>query len=215
MIIINYKKSEHKKIIRACALALKKGKSVVYPTDTTYGLAVDATSIKSIKKLYRIKGRDFNKPVHITVPSVGYGKKIADWNKLAVRLAKNFWPGPLTLILPLKIKDVGLRMLSVNTGTIGLRMPKNNIALDLAKNLGRPITATSANLSGRADCYSVGEIIRQFKNKKYRPDIVINAGKLPKNKPSTLVRAFDDIAKILRDGPVTKKQIDQVLGMRF
>ena len=90
MIIIDYKKTVHKQIIHACAQALRDGKSVVYPTDTSYGLAVDATNIQAIKKLYQIKGRDFNKPVHVVVPSIDFGKKIGIWNSVAGKLAKNF-----------------------------------------------------------------------------------------------------------------------------
>jgi L-threonylcarbamoyladenylate synthase len=227
MIIIDYKKQHHKKIIDACVSALKSGKAVAYPTDTSYGLAVDATNIGAIKKLYQIKGRDFNKPVHIVVPSAAYAKKIARWNKAASRLAKKFWPGPLTLVLPvgdgLKPSPT-LRQLSANTGSIGLRMPKNQIALDLAKNLRRPITATSANVSGGADCYSADEIIKQFsakggsafggKNQQFKPDIIINSGKLPISKPSTLVRVFDDVVKVLREGPVTQKQIISLLNTK-
>jgi len=212
MVIIDYKKQYHKQIIAAAAKALKQGKAVAYPTDTSYGLAVDAGNIKAVKKLYKIKGRNFNKPVHVVVPSIAYGKKIARWNPAASKLAKKFWPGALTLVLPVgKGLDPSLqkpiRQLSANTGTIGLRMPKNKIAMDLAKHLGRPITATSANLSGQPDCYSADDIIRQFRNQTHHPDIIINAGKLSKRKPSTLVSVSGNAIKILRQGPISEKQI--------
>ncbi len=225
MVIIDYKKQYHKQIIAAAVKALKSGKAVVYPTDTSYGLAVDAGNIKAIKKLYKIKERQSTQPVHIVVPSVAYAKSIVQWNNSALKLVKKFWPGPLTLILCLKVKGMGLKMLSAKTGSLGLRMPDNLIAMDLARYLGRPITATSANVSGRADCYSVKEIIGQFsakggsasggKNQKYKPDIIINAGKLPKRKPSTLVRVFDDVVKVLRQGPVTEKEIYKALDIRY
>jgi len=227
MVIIDYKVKYHKQIIAAAVKALKQGKAVAYPTDTSYGLAVDAGNIKAIKKLYQIKGRSFNKPVHIVVPSVAYAKRIARWNKPSSLLAKRFWPGPLTLVLELKVSAGGgsafggkskkLKVLSPGTGTIGLRMPRNKIAMDLAKYLGRPITATSANLSGQPDCYSADEIVAQFsagggsasggQKQKYQPDIIINSGKLPKRKPSTLARVFGDEVKILRQGSVSEKQI--------
>ena len=69
MVILDYKKTHHQQIINSCVHALRLGKVVAYPTDTSYGLAVDATNIKAIKKLYKIKGRDFKKPVHVVVPS--------------------------------------------------------------------------------------------------------------------------------------------------
>lgn len=207
MVIIDYKTKYHKQIIDAAVKALKAGNVVAYPTDTCYGLAVDAGNISAIKKLYQIKGRDFNKPVHIVIPSMAYAKKIAVWNKSAEKLAKKFWSGAVTLILECRIKNEEFKILTAKTGSIGLRMPKNQIALDLAKYLKRPITATSANVSGKADCYSADDILRRFRNQKNKPDIIINVGRLPKNKPSTLVRIFDDVVKILREGPVTEKEI--------
>jgi L-threonylcarbamoyladenylate synthase len=176
---------------------------------------VDATNIKAVKKLYQIKGRDFNKPVHIVIPALSYAKKAAKWNSNSTKLAKKFWPGALTLVLECKIKNSQFGMLTGKTGFIGLRMPDSSIALDLAKILRKPITATSSNLSGKPDCYSAEDIAAQFKNKLHKPDIIINAGRLRKKKPSTLVRVFDDVVKILREGPISEKQIQKVLGSRL
>lgn len=211
MIIIDYKKTKHKEIIAACVHALKSGKVIAYPTDTCYGLAVDAGNLSAIKKLYKLKGRDFKKPVHVVVPSVAYAKKIVKWDTQSSKLTKKFWPGALTMVLGYRVKGLGYSMLSGGTKTLGIRMPKNQIALDLAKNLKRPITATSANVSGGKDCYSAPEIISQFKNKLYKPDIIINAGKLPKRKPSVVVKIVNDQITFLREGPISKKQILGVL----
>lgn len=215
MILLNYKKENHRVIISACVNALKQGKVVAYPTDTSFGLAVDSSNLNAIKKLYKIKGRDFKKPVHIIPPSLNYIKKIVDWNKIAQKLASKFFPGALTLVLPLRIKDKGLTILSARSGYIGIRMPKNEIALDLAKYLKKPITTTSANLSGMPDCFSVLEIVEQFQNSKFKPDIIINAGKLIKRKPSTVVKTFNNQVEILRQGPISKKDIEKVLGFGF
>jgi len=177
-------------------------------------LAVDAANVKAIKKLYQVKERLSRQPVHVIVPSIVCAKKIVEWNKIADRLAKKFWPGPLTIILELRVKGKGLRLLSAGTGTLGLRMPKNRISLDLARQLGSPITTTSANppkSKGGYDSYSAGDIIKQFINKKYQPDIIINAGKLQKLKPSTMVEVNGDDIQILRSGPATKNQIIKTL----
>jgi L-threonylcarbamoyladenylate synthase len=211
MLIIDYKKKHHTKIIHACVAALSAGKIIAYPTDTSYGLAVDATNIKAIKKLYKVKGRDFNKPVHIIPPSIAYAKKITRWNKQAEKLAKFFFPGAITLVLPLSTNNLVLRTLSAKSGWLGIRMPKNQIDLDLAKYLSKPITTTSANVSGQKDCYSSADIIGQFKNKKYQPDIIINAGKLAKCKPSTVVKITGQKFEILRHGPITESQIRRPL----
>lgn len=205
-------KSDQKGIALAVRY-LKAGKSVVYPTDTSYGLAVDATNLMAIRTLYRIKQRKFGAPIHILVPSVAFAKKVAKWNTSADKLAKKFWPGPLTLVLELRNPKKRIwKILSGSTGAIGLRFPKNKIALSLAGRLDRPITTTSANPPnhlGGFDSYSVADITQQFKKKKYKPDLILNAGRLPRRKPSTFVKILGTNVKILRKGPITQKQIQQ------
>jgi L-threonylcarbamoyladenylate synthase len=215
MIIVDYSKKYHRNIIKSAAKALKQGKAVAYPTDTSYGLAVDATNIMAIKKLYSIKGRNFSKPVHVVVPSISYLKRMVRWNTKADKLAKRFWPGALTTVSKLKIKNLTLKILSADTGFLGVRMPKNKIAQDLSRFLNHPITTTSANVSGQKDCYSIKEIIAQFKSHKIKPDIIINAGKLPKRKPSTVVKIAGGQVTVLREGPISQKQISEVLGVSF
>jgi len=118
----------------------------------------------------------------------------------------------LTLVLPLKAKGKSWAMLSANTGTLGIRRPKNKTALDLAWALGRPITTTSANVSDKPNCYSIAEVKRQFLRSSSQPDFYLDGGKLKKTKPSTVVLLTDTYAKILRSGPVTEKQIYNVLS---
>ena len=207
MIIIDYQKKNHKKIISACVKALKSGKVIAYPTDTCYGLAVDATNLKAVKKLYGVKGRNFKKPVHIIPPSIVYAKNIVQWNKVAQALFSKFLPGPLTIVLGCRVEGEGYRILSANSGFLGIRFPKNNIALDLARYLRRPITTTSANISGGKDCYSAKDVLEQFRTQKFQPDIIINAGKLKERKPSALVKIEQDQVSILRNGPISEKEI--------
>jgi L-threonylcarbamoyladenylate synthase len=135
------------------------------------------------------------------------------WGSLAQKLAKKFWPGAITIVLELRIKNQELRILTAKTNFLGLRLPKNKIALDLAKALNKPITATSANLAGKSECYSVDEIVQQFQHQKIKPDIIIDAGKLPFQKPSTLVK-IDDAREvsILRLGPITFNQINNAVS---
>ncbi len=201
MIILDYDPKKHKQIIHACVLALKDGKTVVYPTDTSYGLAADMNNKKAVRSLFRIKGRDWNKLIHVVAPSVGYARKIGRWNGIANKLSKKFWPGPLTVIIPISRKP----------GSIGIRYPKNRVAHDLAYKLGRPISATSANRSGQKDSYSLSDIMKHFRDQKHKPDIIIDAGQLPKRKPSTLVKIDGDDITILRRGPITEKQIKNAL----
>jgi len=218
MIIIDYTKKNHKQIIHACVEALKQGKVLAYPTDTCYGLAVDVENIKAIEKLYKIKGRSFKKPISLIPPSVAHIKKIVKWDKTAEKLTKKFLPGALTLVLSIKNQELrreNIKMLSANTGEIGLRWPKNKTALDLAKYLKKPITTTSANISGQPECYSVKDLLKQFDTAKFRPDIIINAGRLPKKQPSTLIKINQDQSvQILRLGPISETQIKKILKLK-
>ena len=219
-------KNNFAEILTEAARALKAGKAVVYPTDTCYGLGAIALSQKAVAKIYKIKERGFDKPVHVLVPSVSAAKKLVQWNGAAQKLAKKYWPGPLSMAMPLKmsaneknggktnlsakISIAALEKICAGTGYLGLRVPKNKFALALAKKVGEPITATSANpsarLSGGFDAYCPEDAMRQFKNKKHKPDLIIDAGQLPEVKPSTFVRVSKNGKKykleILRRGPV-------------
>lgn len=167
--------------------------------------------------MYKIKERGFKKPVHIFVPSIAVAKKYVQWNSVAEKLAKKFIPGPLSMALPLKSKNKVLKKLTARTGYLGIRTAKNNFALDLAKKAG-PITATSANFAsekGGFDPYSLKDVLSQFKDRKFKPDIIIDAGKLKRVKPSSFVKISKkgtgkqeeiDI-EVLRQGPISEKQI--------
>lgn len=216
MIIIDYNQKQHKQIMHAIKLALDNGKVVAYPTDTSYGLAADVTNVMALKKLYKIKERSYKQPIHMVIRSITDAKKYVRWNKFAEKIAKAFWPGPLTIVLPLKTNLPTLSLMSAGTGTMGLRMPNQYIAQDIVKVLKRPITATSANpsahLSNGYDSYAGEDVIEQFSKQQHKPDIVINSGVLPKRKPSTMVAInADGTYSIIRKGPISKIQIKKVL----
>lgn len=216
MLILKYTKRYHKEIIHAAVEALRAGKIVAYPTDTSYGLACDPTNKVALTRLYKIKERLKTQPVHIIPPSVAFAKKIVRWNNLSDRLAKKFWPGPLTLVLALVSRQKYLSTLASNGSFIGLRYPDNQLALDLAMSFGKPIPATSANpsahLSGGRDSYSGRQVFSQFSKQKYKPDIIIDAGTLPHRKPSTFVKINGDRIEILRKGPISERQIQDQLN---
>jgi L-threonylcarbamoyladenylate synthase len=188
---------------------LKQGKAVVFPTDTAYALGVDMANARAIKQLYQIKKRKPKKPIHIVVSGLAMAKKYARFDPKAEKLFKKFMPGKLTIILPSRMSNrQSGKLLEAGTRTIGIRMPKNKVALSLVKKLKRPITATSANISFAPTAYSVTQIKRQFSRQKPKPDLVLDAGILRKVRPSTMVRIAGGQAKIIRRGPITKKQID-------
>ena len=126
-------------------------------------------------------------------------KKYVNFNSRSLALAKKHWPGPITLVLDVKSK---IKTLNEGQKTLAVRVSANKIALALVKKLGRPLTATSANLSGQKACYAVSDVIRQFKKIKYRPDLIIDAGRLRQRQVSTIVRCQDNGCLVLRKGKI-------------
>ena len=198
-----------KKIIDAVKV-LQQGGIVAYPTDTAYGLAVDATNAAAVKKLYKLKGRGFNKPIHIIPPTRVSIAKLVKLNPQTVKLIDNLMPGALTLVLPLKASGQSWKLLSAGTKTLGIRRPKHKLALDLAMLLGKPITTTSANLSDKPNTYSIPEVKKQIKKGVY----YLDGGKLKPNKPSTVVLLTGRRVKILREGPISETQIKRALKLK-
>ncbi len=190
---------------------IRNGGVVVYPTDTAYGLAVDATNPIAVKRLYEVKGRNFNKPVHVIFPSFVELNRVVKLNAPAKKIIQKLFPGPITIVLPLKKNSGTWKQLSSGSGTLGFRMPDHKVVKHIVKTLGRPITATSANRSGRVTCYTVKAIRAQFKKSKLKPDYYLNGGKLKQVKPSTIVAINDHKVAVLREGPISIETIRTAL----
>ncbi len=172
-------------IKKAAAIIRCKG-VIVYPTDTAYALGGFFDSPAVIKKIMKIKGRKDNK-FTLVASSLNQVQKYFRLNAMEKRLAKKYWPGPLSLAINAKF---------------AVRVPNNKLALDLAKKAGRPLIATSANLTGNKTIYSSGEVIKEFKNKKYQPDLIIDVGRLKKIKTSTIVKAKNGKMDLVRAGAI-------------
>lgn len=177
---------------------LKNGGIVLYPTDTVYGLGVDATNIDAIRKLYDLKGRSYSKPTHVIVSDLEMAGEYAEINDKARELAERFLPGPLTIIL--KAKDSVPSELIGGGETIGIRIPDNSFCLEFTKQYGRPITTPSANKSGEETLSLVSEISKQFDKKI---DFIVDQGKLGESKPSTIVDLSEGDIKIIREGAIS------------
>ncbi len=197
--------------IKEAVRVLNYGGIVVYPTDTAYGLAVDATNLTAIKNLFELKGRKSNKPVHVVFPSFSDLNKTVKLNPVAKKLITKYFPGPLTLVLPLKAKTKNWKVLSSDSGFIGFRLPDHPVVKALMQEFKKPITTTSANRSGRGNPYTIPVVKKQFSKSKHKPDLYLNAGKLKKTKPSTVIRFVDSKIEVLREGPIKITQIQKAI----
>jgi len=184
---------------------------ILYPTDTLYGLGVDAFSDEAVSRLYAIKGRDEKKPIHAIVADMTMAARYGHVNNLAQALAEAFFPGPLTLILKKKEwVDTGIGR---GRDTIGIRVPKNSVCIRLARAFDIPITTTSANLSGQPTEYSVATILEQLGSRASGISLAIDGGELPPSAPSTIVDVSSGRAIMLREGAIAASEIAKIVAL--
>jgi len=184
---------ETKKIERVVEI-LKSGGVLVYPTDTIYGLGCDIFNKSAVEKIYKLKGRDRKKPLSIICSDIKEAAKYAIIQDYAYRLMKKTLPGPYTFVLKAR-SEIPKTFLPKNR-TVGIRIPKNQICLEIAKKLENPIITTSLNISGQKVMTSPNELSKELANKI---DIIIDVGELPKQ-PSSIIDLSEDRPEILREG---------------
>jgi L-threonylcarbamoyladenylate synthase len=171
---------------------LKKGGVVAYPTDTAYGLAADPRNRKAMRLIYAIKGREKGKPLPLIAGSFRQAAAFIRLGRPQSALARRHWPGPLTIVAARR----------AGRGTAAVRVPASSVARSLANALGRPVTSTSANISGRPPLYSGTAVRREFSDRRRTPDLLLDAGPLPMRPVSTIVRVQNGKIEVLRQGPV-------------
>jgi L-threonylcarbamoyladenylate synthase len=177
------------------------GGLVIYPTETLYGIGADATNPGAIKKLTEYKNRPFGKPYSIAVTDQSMAEEYVELNDTAKNLYKTFLPGPLTIISKGKHK-VAMGVESED-GTLGIRIPDYKLVTDIVREFGKPITSTSANASYKKRPYTISDILDNISDKqKGLIDLIIDAGILPPNEPSTVVDTTLDDPVILRQGEI-------------
>jgi len=202
MEILDLKKTTQKKAINAAVRVLQQGGVIAFPTETTYGLACDPRNTKAVKKIFRIKGRDDGKPLQLIAASRAQVAALATINAPTKKAIAMHWPGALTLLLPLK-KGVRLAAQVSPKRTIGIRVSSAPLAQSLARAFGHPIAATSANRSGNTPAFSGKGVVDAFHTHPMKPDLLIDAGTIPRNKPSTVAQIADDgTVEIFRQGSV-------------
>ena len=209
MEILKISKKNSREIIKIAKKAILEGKVLIFPTDTVYGLLCDATNQKAVNRLFKIKKREKNKALPIFVKDLKMAKEFSIIGKKEERVLKKLWPGKVTIVFK---KKRNKKLYGVEKETIALRIPKYKILNELLSAVKKPLTGTSANISGKPSSIKIKEVISQFssrgesvlsgKNKKDVPDIVFNAGNLKKSLPSTIIDLTGKEIKILRKGVV-------------
>jgi L-threonylcarbamoyladenylate synthase len=173
------------KNLKAIIKAIKNGKVVVCPTDTVYGLVAGATNKRAVNRLFKIKKRKASNPTPIFIKDLKSAKKIAEIDKNQEKLLRKLWPGKVTTVL--NRKKAKIKLYGADKKTIALRIPKYRLIDVLLKKINRPLTGTSANISGKLATTKIKEVLKQFENKKNQPDLIIDAGNLKKSKPSIII----------------------------
>lgn len=182
--------------------ALKEGKTIVYPTETCYGLGVDAFNAVAVEKVFQIKKRQKKKSVLVLMSDIAMAQKYVNWTPELQQIAEKYWPGALTVVTyaknPEKFPEGVLR----EDGTIAFRITDHPLAEALVKKLGRPLVSTSANISAMESPYDIKSVKQMFEHENAKPDIVIDGGDLPHRTPSTIVSLVNGKMEVVRQGEI-------------
>ncbi len=187
---------------------LRQGGLVAFPTDTVYGLGACASLRQAVERVYRVKGRPRNMALPLLLAHTSQIGEVADSvPQIAWLLVRNFLPGALTLVLH-KSSSVP----DVITGggiTVAVRIPAHPVPVALAEGLGTPIVGTSANLSGKPSALTADEVYSQLGDKI---DLVIDGGRCPGGRESTVVDVTGEVPVVLREGAISREELERVCG---
>jgi L-threonylcarbamoyladenylate synthase len=182
--------------------SLQVGDTIVYPTETCYGLGCDATNQEAVDKVFEIKKRQKDKPLLVIMPDVEMAMEYVEWNETLERIADRYWPGPVTVVAPLIDRDVLAEGVVAEDGTIAFRVTAHPFSYELSASLAKPLVSTSANISLQESPYDVRAVESMFEAQAFQPDIVIDAGELTHQSPSTIVKIVNGKVRVLRQGEV-------------
>ncbi|MGE5218356.1 MAG: L-threonylcarbamoyladenylate synthase [Chloroflexota bacterium] len=195
-------------VLAAAVAALKRGEVIVLPTETLYGLGADALDAAAAERVFQLKGRDAANPLPVLVADRAMlASLVTAVAPLAERLIAEFWPGPLTLVLPAR-KNLPKPLVN-SSGGVAVRISSQPIAQELVKALGRPITATSANPSGQPPARTVEQAKRYFAG---QIEIFIDGGELTSRTGSTVAEINGERIRIIRQGDISREDLQRVAG---
>ncbi|MCT4610876.1 MAG: L-threonylcarbamoyladenylate synthase [Pelagimonas sp.] len=197
-------------ISRAAAL-LDQGSLIALPTETVYGLGADAANDTAVAGIYAAKGRPSFNPLIVHLPDLARVQELVEWSDLAQKAADAFWPGPLTLVLPLKPDAPISKLVTAGLNTLAVRIPAAPIACDLLRSFGRGIAAPSANTSGKISPTCAAHVIHDLSGKIAG---VIDGGACDVGLESTIL-GLAGTPTLLRPGGITKESLAQALDCRI
>jgi len=187
---------------------LLAGRVVSFPTDTYYALGADPLNLAAINEVFRLKRRASGRPLPLLVASIDQAADLTDDPpRLFFQLAEKFWPGPLTIVVPAS-RQLPLKV-TANTGKVGLRWPKNPLAVALIAAAGRPLTGTSANITENPPCNTADEVNQQLGQNL---PLIIDGGTAKGGLASTVVELTEAGGRIVRHGPVTESDLKEFFG---
>jgi L-threonylcarbamoyladenylate synthase len=187
---------------------LLAGRVVSFPTDTYYALGADPLNLAAINEVFRLKRRVSGRPLPLLVASIDQAADLTDNPpSLFFKLAEKFWPGPLTIVVPAS-RLLPLKV-TANTGKVGLRWPKNPIAVALIAAAGRPLTGTSANITENPPCNTADDVNQQLGQSL---PLIIDGGTAKGGMASTVVELIEGGGRIVRHGPVTESDLKEFFG---
>jgi len=195
--------------IAEAAALLRQGGLVALPTETVYGLAADATSGTAVASIYAAKERPSFNPLIAHLPDLAAARRQGLFDANALALAKAFWPGPLTLVVPTSPGCEVSELARAGLNSVALRVPSHPVARAVLQAAGRPIAAPSANRSGRVSATSAAHVLVDLDG---RIDAVLDAGPTQVGVESTIVACLDGAPRLLRPGGVPRAAIEGVIG---
>jgi len=199
--------NQNKSLLKRAAEVINQGGVIAFPTETVYALGADAMNEQAVKRVFRLKKRMSGKPVAIFLQKPEELKRfVKKMTPPASELIKKFWPGPLTLIF--KSKSVQLNYLVGKEGKLGVRVSSSKFVQAFLKETKTPLTATSANLSGKPEPISADQILAHFKGKI---DLVIDGGRSESAIPSSVVDVSGKMPILLREGRIPYEELKEVI----
>lgn len=195
--------------IAEAARTLRAGGLVAFPTETVYGLGADATNGAAVARIYEAKRRPSFNPLIVHIASFQAAVRLGHFDGSAKRLAGAFWPGPLSLVVPLRAPSPLSSLVTAGLGTLALRVPRNRTAQALLDAAGVPVAAPSANSSGRLSPTRAAHVAEDLGG---AVDLILDGGPTEVGLESTIVACVGDQAVLLRAGGVARGEIEAVLG---